>query len=193
MSTLAKVTPLDTKRALCEKLGIAVAHGQIGEIVVAHQHIIGEYYSDVQKFAVKSFNWALTAAIAGFSVLTITLLYLFYHLSNDPDFRLGIVATLGGVGTIFTQFIAAIIFWLYSKSARQFGAFHICLERTQRYLLSYKMAEAMKDKDATLHELICIMANAVMITQANINSDSKPVRAKDLSRIRPADKPAHTQ
>ena len=58
---------------------------------------------------------------------------------------------------------------LYGRAARQFGAFHICLERTHRYLLAYKMAEQIQnDKDDTIEKIVCIMANAPMITRVDV-------------------------
>ena len=50
---------------------------------------------------------------------------------------------------------------------KQFSAFHICLERTHRYLIAYKIADTIEhDKDETLQKLVCIMANAPMITSS---------------------------
>jgi len=65
-----------------------------------------------------------------------------------------------------------VSFWLYSRGAKQFGAFHICLERTHRYLLAYKIAEQIEDgKNETLRDLVCIMAHAAMITRQDIDSN----------------------
>jgi hypothetical protein len=72
----------------------------------------------------------------------------------------------------------------YARAAKQFGAFHICLERTHRYLVAFKIAEKINssNRDKTLEELVCIMANAPMITGKDINrvSDGSPeVRGGD--------------
>jgi hypothetical protein len=51
--------------------------------------------------------------------------------------------------------------------------FSYCLERTTRYLVAYKIADkiaAKFNKDQTLHDLVCIMANAPMITQRDIDA-----------------------
>jgi hypothetical protein len=81
------------------------------------------------------------------------------------------VGTIGTVSGVLIEFIAAIAFWLYARAARQFGAFHICLERTHRYLIAYKIADGMKEhKDATFRDLVCIMANASTITRADIEA-----------------------
>ena len=81
-----------------------------------------------------------------------------------------VVPGRGLVSGALMEFVAGVSFWLYSRGAKQFGAFHICLERTHRYLLAYKIAEQIEDrKDETLRDLVCIMANAPMITRQDID------------------------
>jgi hypothetical protein len=110
----------------------------------------------------------------GFIVLIVTLGYalVFDALNRFPKLGLSLtkasltVAGVGVVSGILIECIAGINFWLYARGSRQFGAFHICLERTHRYLLAYKIAEEIKEgKDNTITSLVCIMANAPMITQ----------------------------
>ena len=61
--------------------------------------------------------------------------------------------------------------WLYGKATRQFSAFHICLERTHRYLLAYKISEKIESgRDRALENIACIMANASMITRQDIDA-----------------------
>ena len=119
------------------------------------------------------------------------ILTLLYTLTFDAlaHFNMGIpeagvsanLLTVGGIGVIsgvLIEFIAGINFWLYGKAARQFNAFHICLERTHRYLIAYKMIEKItgQKKDETLEKVVCIMANAPMITARDVAavSDESP-------------------
>jgi hypothetical protein len=93
------------------------------------------------------------------------------------------VASVGVVSGVLIEFIAAINFWLYSRGAKQFGAFHICLERTHRYLLAYKISEQIKEsRDKTLGDLVCIMANAPMVTGRDIDA---PNGASGKTEIKP--------
>jgi hypothetical protein len=106
----------------------------------------------------------------------------------------GISLTVGGIGVVsgvLIEFIAAITFWLYSRVSSQFGAFHICLERTHRYLLAYKISEQIKgDRDATLRDLVCIMANAPMITRADIGAvQSERGTDRRLTQMLPSAQP----
>jgi hypothetical protein len=80
------------------------------------------------------------------------------------------------VGTIsgaIVQIYSGVAFHLYQKAANQFGAFHTCLERTHRYLVAYKIAEQLEgNKDQTLRDLVCIMANAPMILPAQTAAET---------------------
>jgi hypothetical protein len=162
----------EVMKKVCDELASAFDAGKIGQIVSNHEKLILEYYEDVQNQADKSFLTARSAAIFGFVVLVVTLIYA---LLFDALARFGIatninetsmtVSRVGVVSGIVIEAIAGVAFWLYSRAAKQFGAFHICLERTHRYLLSYKIADEIKDRrDNTLRDLVCIMANAPMIT-----------------------------
>ena len=175
----------------CEDLGVAINKGGLGDIVAKHEKLILQYYRDVQQQAMKSFNTARHAAIFGFVVLIFTLAYTLgvdgwtrLHGGKPEDSaNFMTVAIMGAVSGALIEFIAGVAFWLYARVARQFAAFHICLERTHRYLLAYKITEHMTEKDTTLkdttlHELVCIMANASMITREDIESDSR----KDLTK-----------
>ena len=164
---------------LCDQVQGAIDDGKMGDIVASHQKLILRYYQDVQDQAMESFATARHTAIIGFCVLIGTLLYLLIF-DGLRRFDIGsasaqdLTATIGTLGTVsgaLIEFTAAAAFWLYERCARQFGAFHICLERTHRYLIAYKIAQELKDnKDQTLHELACIMANAPMITSDDTNA-----------------------
>jgi hypothetical protein len=166
------------KLKTCDELKTAL-EGKLGEIVSKHEEMILHYYKDVQMQANQSFDQAKKLAYIGFGVLIVTLIYalvfdalgrfgLEKSVSDSKDYF-----TIGGIGIIsgfVIEFIAAINFWLYTKASKQFNAFHICLERTHRYLIAYKISEQLtKNRDITLEKLICIMANAPMITSHDID------------------------
>ena len=131
----------------------------------------------------------------GFAVLIGTLGYALFldMLSRFPKVQLGSggfsVTEVGLVSGALIEFIAAITFWLYARGTKQFGAFHICLERTHRYLIAYKIAETIgeKRKDETLYDLVCIMAHAPMISASDVDPvstsrrPSKPTQAPVIS------------
>jgi hypothetical protein len=105
-------------------------------------------------------------------------------ISKAKSYSVIDIGSLGVISGLIVQLFAGVAFYLYQKVADQFSAFHICLERTHRYLVAYKMAEEIKtNKDVTLHELVCIMANAPMITGADVNDKNKRPRAEQTQLV----------
>jgi hypothetical protein len=161
----------------CEELGQAVENSDVGHTVTAVQHLILRYYDNVREQATESFESAKRVALFGFVLLMLTLAYVIFidlmlHLphSGFAASRDGMsVGQIGLVGSTIVEAIAGLQFYLYGRATRQFGAFHICLERTHRYLLAYKITEQMgAGKDDALQKIVCIMANAPMITRQDI-------------------------
>jgi len=167
-----------SKLETCDELQKALS-GNMGETVAAHVRMILKYYDDVHKQATRSFNSAKSVALIGFGVLIATLVYTlaFDALShfNVPSMKVNSgdllkVSSIGVVSGVLIEFIAGVNFWLYRNATRQFNAFHICLERTHRYLIAYKMIEEIggERKAEIAEQVVCIMANAPMITAQEI-------------------------
>ena len=166
-----------TSRSPCEGLAVALNGGDVGETVERVQNLILQYYGDVQSQATQSFQSAKRVAYLGFALIITTIVYVVFtdlllHIQPGWFHETKGSMSVGAIGLIsggIIEFIAAVNFTLYGRAARQFGAFHICLERTHRYLLAYKIAEGIKtEKDKTLEKIVCIMANAPMITRQDI-------------------------
>jgi hypothetical protein len=158
----------------------AVDDGKMGGIAAPHEELILEYYNDVHEHVIESFRSAKRVAWIGFSVLIGTLCYKFAvnllsrfgNIGNSTSNTSLTVSEFGLLSGTLIEFIAAINFWLYARASKQFAAFHICLERTHRYLLTYLIAEQLKvNKENTLQDLVGIMANAPMITRDDLDSD----------------------
>jgi hypothetical protein len=178
----------------CLALGEAVSSHNVGNTTAKIQQLIMQYYSDVQGQATESFKSAKRVALLGFALFAATIAYVIFtdlmshiHQSWFTATKEGMgVGAIGLISGSVMELIAGTQFFLYRNSARQFGAFHICLERTHRYLLAYTMAEQIgaNDKDKTLEKIVCIMANAPMITQQDIEgaSSGKLVRHVNQSK-----------
>jgi hypothetical protein len=175
---LETATPKDAALKSCEELQHALNTGDVGAIAEKVQKLILAYYGDVQGQATESFASAKRVSLFGFALLLATVGYVVFidlmgHI-RPPWFTVTMegmgVGTIGLISAGLVEFIAAVNFVLYSRATKQFGAFHICLERTHRYLLAYKIAERIgPKKDETLERLVCIMANAPMITRQDID------------------------
>ncbi|HEV8334489.1 MAG TPA: hypothetical protein VGQ22_23910 [Steroidobacteraceae bacterium] len=166
----------------CEELGLAVVGGKLGDIVAKHEKMILHYYRDVQEQSQRSFATARRFGWSGFGVLIGTLVYV---TVLDALGRFGVieptpkadqpsawmtVASVGVVSGFLIEFVAGVGFWLYRRTSEQFAAFHICLERTHRYLIAYKISSEMSggDKESTMRDLVCIMAKAPMISRSDL-------------------------
>src|SRR5262249_35612111 len=151
---------------------------------------------EVQMQAQRSFLGAMWFAGIGFVVMMAALAVMLgmdvHHYMNYPDKDFSgqhmFIGSLGLVGGVIIEIVAGVGFWLYLKTSRQYSYFHICLERTHRYLLAYKISmnlEEPKDRERSLHELICIIAQAPMNSHLHGDtkiSESKPQQMR-LSRI----------
>lgn len=162
--------------ARCDGMAEAL-NGDVGTMVETVQRQILRYYSDVGGQAKESFESAKLIATWGFALLVVTIVYAigvdmagYAGKLAEPKYAGMGVGTIGLVAGGIVEVIAGVQFWLYGKATKQFGAFHICLERTHRYLLAYKIAEKTNDnRDQTLEKIVCIMANAPMISRSDID------------------------
>jgi hypothetical protein len=142
----------------CEKIAVD-APGSTRRITALLQQLSLIYYLDVRKQALLSFWSALGAAVVGM----LFFLYAILH-AMSPGGRES--AQIGLWAGALTQFIAAVNFLLYFRVARQFATFHVCLERTNRFLLANTMCESLDPptKDEVRKVLVDIVACAPMLT-----------------------------
>ena len=181
----APSSAIKSKWQACEEIASAVATGRVGDIVSKHEKLILQYYEDVQRQAADSFKAAKRVSYVGFAVLILTWLYTlgFDLVGLLPGSHLSQLGSKSAISTgvisgVLIEFIAGVNFWLYAKASKQFGAFHICLERTHRYLVAYKIAEETGSRrEIVLENIACIMAKAPMITGRDIDQTSAGVGA----------------
>jgi TRADD-N domain-containing protein len=177
---MAEKSKLEFERT-CAELSDEIEKGSLGAVYAKHQKLIMQYYVDVQDQAQRSFAIAAILAVAGFLVLIGTLGVVGWHSWGDKWWNQGTFAAAGVVSGFAMEYVAKIAFDLYARCAKQFGAFHICLERTHRYLLAYKIADRMGDtKQQTFRDLVCIMANAPMISDRDVGL---PEPGKELNKV----------
>jgi uncharacterized protein YacL len=176
---MAATANLEFQRT-CDELSEAIEKGALGAIYGKHQKLIMHYYEDVQDQATRSFAIAAILAVAGFVVLLATIVEVGV-MNRRTGWDQATFAAAGVVSGLVIEYIAKIAFDLFARCAKQFGAFHICLERTHRYLLAYKIADRMGDtKEQTFHDLVCIMANAPMISERDVELQEP---GKDLLKV----------
>jgi len=130
-----------------------------------------KYYGVVLDQAQQSFRSALWIA----AVATLFFIYSCWLVMNG---KVG-GATVSMIAGMLIQVISGINFYLYSRTARQFAGFHICLERMDRYLLANSYCENLSTdsaKDGCRQKMIEVMANAPMLTLEQVGiSPARPV------------------
>jgi hypothetical protein len=164
----ADQTPLEQLQAQCEKVG-ETDPADIRKIASLLQQMSLDYYRDVRMQAQQSFYSALGAAVVG----SLFFLFAAWYVMQRPDkVSYSYISLIAGA---LVEVISAINFYLYGKVANQFSGFHICLERTNRFLLANTLCENLADpyKDSARQELIGIIANAPMLTLDVMNAAAR--------------------
>ena len=141
----------------CEKLA-HVPNDDIHQIASLFAQMSVQYYQDVRQQAQRSFSSALGAAVVG---LIVFIYAAIIAMNSANNIEVYVSALAGGL----IELISGINFYLYFRTARQFAAFHTCLERTNRFLIANAMCEHLGErKDEMRAELIRVVANAPLLT-----------------------------
>jgi len=157
---------IQSLKAHCAKIA-RMSPDNVQEIASILQNMIVAYYQDVRR-------QALLAFFAAFGLEIVAVLFFFYAASiamRDGDIK---SAALSATSGFLIQVMTGVVFYLYSQSARQFAGFHICLERTNRFLLANAMVEHLPEaeKISKRAEVITTVLNAPMLTLGMIEKGS---------------------
>jgi hypothetical protein len=159
METHTEIKPLvNSAQINCQEIALIAPH-DTNEMGGKLQEMILNYYQDVLGQAQQSFRAALIIASVG-TVFFLVALVSYVFMKNGDLSRIALIS-----GSII-HVISGINFLLYAKTAKQFSYFHVCLERTNRFLLASTIANNIKDevkKDNSLHELAQRIADAPML------------------------------
>ncbi|WP_327099573.1 hypothetical protein OIE68_12695 [Nocardia vinacea] len=112
--------------------------GNIQEVAASQLAISNDYYESVLRQASRSFVAAIVSA--GVGLLFFVCSVAFAMISHNLDAAL-ISSLAGGI----VEVISGLNFWLYGRTALQLDAFHLRLERTQRYLLANSMSSNLSE------------------------------------------------
>ncbi|MBV9505205.1 MAG: hypothetical protein JO323_09405 [Acidobacteriia bacterium] len=162
--------PVDDIEQKCQALG-SINLSETQKITGKLLEISESYYKDVRLQATRSFNAALSIACVGMLIFFVAI-GLFMTGKTDK-IELGVVA-----GTI-PEIISGVVFYLYFRTMRHFGHFHVCLERMNRYLTASSISENISchtKRDETRAELVKTMANAAMLPIEGL-TERRPISA----------------
>jgi hypothetical protein len=151
---------VDTK-ALLEALSRSSARvadadpKDVQQVAAAQTDIINNYYVAALQQARQSFAAALIATCVGLLFFFAAVAFL---LATDK----GLLGALSVISGALVEVIAGINFYLYGRASDQLAAFHVILDRTQRFLLANSLCESLGDptKDEVRAKLINRVATA---------------------------------
>lgn len=128
------------QRELTEEKRKLLKYGQdfFTNLVDINLKHIDRYYLQTQNQANKSFFLALFASICGLMLISVGVLFTYYASADSNNADAGRLATIAGV---ITEFISAVIFYLYSKTIASMADYHTKLVLTQNVSLALKSAE----------------------------------------------------
>lgn len=126
-----------------------------------------KYYELVKEQTNKSFYTAIGAGIAGFVLIIIGLVIMFFY-ENKRD-----IVYLTSTSGILTEFISGIFFYLYSRTVRQMKEYHDSLLELQNVLLCFTMLKDHKKEE----DKIEIMKQLISSVIKN-NNNSKELTKK---------------
>jgi len=129
----------------------------IQEVAAAQFGLSDAYYTNVLSQARRSFAAAVVAASIG---LLFFLGAVASALLARPATSAAVVSTVGGA---VVEVVAGLNFWLYSRTSTQLNAFHIRLERMQKYLLANSVCAniAAERRDEVMADLVRTIATEV--------------------------------
>lgn len=160
--TAERTKPLREFKKRCDEVA-KTAPGDTHTLASVLQKMSLNFYEDVRSQARQSFYIALGAAAVG----TLMVLFGIGAMMSVSKWVTLESSELSVVAGVAIQVISAINFYLYGKTARQFALFHICLERTNRFLLANTLCENVleeKRRDDLRIELVRLIATAPMLT-----------------------------
>jgi len=113
--------------------------GNVQQVVASQIELMNVYHNVVLEQARRSFVWALVAAGVGllFFIVAIGL-----SVVKGPTYQN--VTFISAIGGVLTEFISAINFVLYGKTANQMAEFQYRLDQTQRFLLANSICEGLE-------------------------------------------------
>lgn len=92
------------------------------------------YVTEIQLQAHQSFRWSTYAGIAGFILVSMSLMAAFTaHMLGRTGLEITLLSGLAGV---LTTFISTIFFYLYNRTLHRMDDFHVQLRETQKLIVS---------------------------------------------------------
>jgi hypothetical protein len=133
-----------TKRMYYSFLNLKTDEGYFDQLVKINIENLSDYYALVKIHTAQSFRLSLVVSVAGFFIIAAGLVAGFLNESMRN------ISYLSAGSGVIVEFIAGVMFYLYSKTVRQLKAYHDSLIDVQNILLSSKLIEGIDDEKERL-------------------------------------------
>jgi hypothetical protein len=131
------------KTLVADRAAAKESMGYFDRLVDINLNSLGDYYLLIKTQANNGFQATLFAAAIGFFLIVAGLAYGFFDRAGSQ-----LATYVGSASGVITEFIAAVFFYLYSRTVRQMKSYHDNLLTVQNILLAFKIVDETRDDAA---------------------------------------------
>lgn len=143
-----------------ELLGIALSsEEERAEKLFKHHHLeLKRYYDENLKQSSWIFIVGILCIIAGFVIIGLTLYLLYSNLSSQTENKI-IIASVGAVGAILTNFIAVVFLKMHSETIKSLTEFHNRFVNTHHFYFGNFLVSKVKNQEKREEALVNLALN----------------------------------
>ncbi|WP_257149104.1 TRADD-N-associated membrane domain-containing protein [Bacillus cereus] len=129
---------------------LSISHSSLeerSEKLFKHHHLeLKRYYDENLKQSSWIFVVGIVCIVIGFAIIGITLYFLIANSSNELENKL-IVASVGAIGAILSNFIAVIYLKMHSEAVKSLTEFHNRFVNTHHFYFSNFLVSKIQNED----------------------------------------------
>ncbi|ANE85336.1 MULTISPECIES: TRADD-N-associated membrane domain-containing protein [Bacillus cereus group] len=129
---------------------LSISHSSLeerSEKLFKHHHFeLKRYYDENLKQSSWIFVVGIACIIIGFAIIGITLYFLMANSSNELENKI-IVASVGAIGAILSNFIAVIYLKMHSEAVKALTEFHNRFVNTHHFYFSNFLVSKIQNED----------------------------------------------
>lgn len=129
---------------------LSISHSSLeerSEKLFKHHHVeLKKYYDENLKQSAWIFIIGIACIVIGFAIIGITLYFLIANLSNELENKI-IVASLGAVGALLSNFIAVIYLKMHAETVKALTEFHNRFVNTHHFYFSNFLLSKIQNEE----------------------------------------------
>ncbi|WP_251135767.1 hypothetical protein [Exiguobacterium sp. s133] len=143
------------------------------EKLFKHHHVeLKKYYDENLKQSSWIFIVGIICIIAGFSIIAFTLYLLYNNMSNQIENKI-IIASIGAIGAILTNFIAVVFLKMHAETVKSLTEFHNRFVNTHHFYFGNFLISKVKNEEKREEALISLSLNINGSNNLDKNSNEK--------------------